>query len=332
MSQPSNLGVVLPTRNSMTLLPAHLSTMKSWLDIVDEIIVIDSFSTDGTLNLLKRELPEKKARFLTHPPGLYESWNYGIRQMTTKYCYISTVGDTIQRDWLAQLQAIAESLQADVVISKPKFLMANGQPAKDLQLPIDDIIGTLKLNAPTALMPLQVLVFAIAHADACLLGSSASNLYRTAILQQHPFPTDYGLGGDAKWGVLHACDARWAVLTECVTTFLLHQVQHDHVALSAWDTVQSASDLAHTAIKRLIDDGRVTKKVLMESGALAVLDAFVKYDQDRCRLNQLRRGQWPWFTNPTALLLRCRRNSQRQRLEQAKRQALQRQTTNEIML
>ena len=325
MIQTANLAVLLPTRNSMALLPAHLSTMKYWLDLVEEIIVVDSFSTDGTLDLLRRELPEGKVRFFTNPPGLYESWNHGIRQMTTKYCYISTVGDQIQRSGLERLRAVAESLRADVVISKPEFLTANGQPAKDLQLPIDDIIGTLKLNTPTALMPLQMLIFAVAHANACLLGSSASNLYRTAILQQHPFPTDHGLGGDAKWGVLHACDVRWAVLTERVTTFLLHPVQHDHAALGAWDTVQSASDLARNVIKKLIDDGRFTEKILMKSGVLAVLDAFVQYDQDRCRLNQLRRGRWPWFANPAAWPLRWRRQSRRQRLEQTKRQALQRQ-------
>ena len=329
MSQTSNLGVVLPTRNSMALLPAHLSAMKPWLDIVDEIIVIDSFSTDGTLDLLRRELPEKKMRFLTHPPGLYESWNYGISQLTTKWCYISTVGETIQCGGLERLQSVAESFNADVVISKPEFHDSSDRSMKDISLPIDDIIDTLKLNSPSILTPLQTLVFAIAHADACLLGSSASNLFRTAVLQKHRFPIDHGLGGDAKWGILHAGDVRWAVLTECITTYLLHPVQHDRTALHAWNTAQPASDLARTTIKKLIDEGRFTKKVLIESGVLAVLDAFIQYDQDRCLLNQLRRGRWPWFVVPMAWHLRWRRQSCRQRLEQAKRQALERQISHQ---
>lgn len=327
MSQTDSLGVLLPTRDSMALLPLHLSAMQPWLDLAEEIIVVDSFSTDDTLELLRRELPEKKTRFYNHPRGLYQSWNYGIRQMTAKYCYISTVGETIQREGLENLRAAAESLRADVIISKPVFCYADGRPAKDLSLPIDDIIDTLKLRAPSALEPLQVLVFAIAHADAAMLGSSASDLYRTRVLQQHPFPTDHALAGDAKWGVLHACDVRWAVLTERVATYLQHPLQHDRAAVEAWAAVQPASDLARGVVERLLDEGRFTKAVLTNSGVLAVLDAFVRYDEDRCRLNQLRHGRWPWFANPAAWPLRWRRQSCRYRLEQAKLEALRRHAT-----
>jgi hypothetical protein len=34
-----------------------------------------------------------------------------------------------------------------------------------------------------------------------LLGSSASNLYRTSLLQSHPFPSDFGHCGDTAWGI-----------------------------------------------------------------------------------------------------------------------------------
>jgi len=42
-----------------------------------------------------------------------------------------------------------------------------------------------------------------------LLGSSASNHYRTAFLQKHPFPTDFGHCGDTAWESLSLLSLRW---------------------------------------------------------------------------------------------------------------------------
>src|SRR5207248_6943191 len=46
------IGVVVPTRNSASLAPEHLETMRPWLDQVEQVVVVDSFSKDGTVQLL----------------------------------------------------------------------------------------------------------------------------------------------------------------------------------------------------------------------------------------------------------------------------------------
>src|SRR5579862_7515073 len=94
------IGVLLPSRNSMTLLPRHFETMKPWLDDVEEIVVVDSDSDDGTVEFLHRALRGRNVRFLHHSPGLYQSWNHGIEHVTSPYCYISTIGDSITREGL----------------------------------------------------------------------------------------------------------------------------------------------------------------------------------------------------------------------------------------
>jgi glycosyltransferase involved in cell wall biosynthesis len=43
------LGVVIPTKNSMPYLPSHLEAMREWQDLAEEIVVVDSFSTDGSV-------------------------------------------------------------------------------------------------------------------------------------------------------------------------------------------------------------------------------------------------------------------------------------------
>ena len=56
-----------------------------------------------------------------------------------------------------------------------------------------------------------------------ILGSSASNLYRTQCLKERPFPTDFGTSGDGGWGILNAFDVKIAVTPRCFSTFRHHQ-------------------------------------------------------------------------------------------------------------
>jgi len=91
------LGVLIPTKDSMAHLPGHVENIRQWQDLVEEIVVVDSFSKDGTLAYLKSHLSHPRLRFLTHPPGLYESWNHGIAHINASCTYIATIGDTITR-------------------------------------------------------------------------------------------------------------------------------------------------------------------------------------------------------------------------------------------
>ena len=100
--------------------------MKTWMDLAQELIVVDSYSTDGTFELLQAELRHPRLSLLQCPPGLYQSWNQGISRVQSKYSYVSTIGDTITREGLEHLTATAEALGSDVVISPPKFFTPDG--------------------------------------------------------------------------------------------------------------------------------------------------------------------------------------------------------------
>src|ERR1700677_5385487 len=157
------LGVVIPTKNSLPYLPAHLAGLRPWLDLAEEIVVVDSFSTDGTVEFLRENLKHPRTAFFSHPPGLYASWNHGIQQVSAKYVYIATTGDVITREGITRLVEAAGTLNCDVVISKPRFQDLQGQ-AVEITWPIDDIIETLDIRAPRRLDKLEALVFAVAHA------------------------------------------------------------------------------------------------------------------------------------------------------------------------
>src|SRR5689334_10733893 len=112
---------MMPTLNCAALLPAHLASVQEWADLVEEIVVVDSDSTDGTLDYIQMHLRHPNVRLLRHPRGLYQSWNFGIRNITKKYTYISTVGDSMTRDGLLRLHKVAETAEFDAVVSKPNF-------------------------------------------------------------------------------------------------------------------------------------------------------------------------------------------------------------------
>jgi len=61
------VGVLIPTRNSMAFLPHHVKTMRRWLDLAQEIVVVDSESSDGTVEYLRTKLPADRTRFFMRP-------------------------------------------------------------------------------------------------------------------------------------------------------------------------------------------------------------------------------------------------------------------------
>jgi hypothetical protein len=316
------LGVVIPTKNSMPYLPAHLEAMRAWQDLAREIVVVDSFSTDGSVDFIKARPSHPNLRFLSHPPGLYQSWNLGITNITQTFVYLSTTGDTITRDGLEQLVSAAESLEADVVISKPRFVARDGVPAGDVQWPIDDIIATLNITAPRKLTKLESVVFAMAHATGALLGSSASNLYRTRMLQRLPFPTDFGTGGDGAWGLLHAPEVAWAVMPGSFSTFLIHPTNASDDEKHSWRTARRPDQVLRAAMESWRNSGIVNDPESRDIGWEETLGALTSFLDAKAAFDQNRHGSVPWVVNPRAWQNRLERGRSARRLDELKRRAL----------
>ena len=188
--------------------------------------------------------------YLTHPPGLYQSWNFGIQNVRAKYVYISTVGDSITRPGLEHLLEVAEEFQSDVVVSKPHFINAAGEPAPDSPWLIDLIVDRLKIRQPRLLTLTEQFLFTVTNLWCALLGSSASNLYRADCLKKRPFPVEFGTAGDGAWGVENIFDIKIAVTPERFSNFRQHEKAY---SLSDYHVESLASKLfllAQTVVAR----------------------------------------------------------------------------------
>ncbi len=201
----------------------HLEAMEQWIDLAHEIIVVDSRSTDGTLDLIRRRLSHPNVNIIERDRGLYASWNEGIAATTGDWIYVSTAGDTIERDQLLRLRRCGEASRADVVISPCTFVNEAGLalPAKARRNPrLHQEIGG---HDPVLLPPPVVRHLAFRSAGThALLGSCASDLFRGDFLRARPFPLDYGTHGDTAWTLRHAHEMHLCVVPEVGSTFCIH--------------------------------------------------------------------------------------------------------------
>lgn len=217
------VSIVSPVRNCAGAMPAHAAHLRSLAGIVEEIIVVDSYSEDGTVDCLKRELDGLDVTFLDHPPGLYQSWNHGISAATGKYCTIATVGDPLPVESLRRLTETIVKFRADAVISAPVMLDAGGKPSSR-RWPIHQIIEEAGMSRPRLIEPAAWIAMNLGFFPASLLSSSAGNLYSTGFLQANPFPDGFGHAGDCVWALEMGSKARWVIDPLVKSYFWVHPV------------------------------------------------------------------------------------------------------------
>ncbi|MDB6066920.1 MAG: hypothetical protein JWR26_3128 [Pedosphaera sp.] len=316
------ISVLMPTLNSAALLPRHLKSMDPWLDLVEEVVVVDSHSQDATVQMIQSALRHPRLRIISHPKGLYQSWNHGIRQLGSKYCYVSTVGDSITRAGLEELHRVAEAFQCDVVISKPRFIDKDDRELPEAPWPIDDLFAHFPDTGPALFEGLDLYFFALANCTGAILGSSASNLYRTPCLQERPFSTEYGTAGDGAWGLANALDVRLGAVRERVSTFRYHPKAY----LDSDYAVAALNDKLYALACRTFACRAGQSRQFQADAAQLKIDEVMQIAGERLacqkRLEDYRGKKWPWVLNPGAWLARFERASQVRRLATLKQSVL----------
>lgn len=214
----------------MAGLPEHAAHLQSLASVAEEVIVVDSNSHDGTPDYLKKALAGFHVRFLDHPPGLYPSWNHAISEASQPYVTIATVGDTLPASSLSRLVETMERFNADVVVSPPTVL-GKGRETLLKKFAIHDLVDSSGIFDATEIPGLVWLLYFIFYMPSSLLCSSASNLYRTRLLQEHPFPVDYGHAGDSAWSLQMSLKARWVIDPKVESYFWEHAPSPHKVTL-----------------------------------------------------------------------------------------------------
>jgi Glycosyl transferase family 2 len=303
------ISVIIPTRNAGALMPGHLASMRRWIDLAQEVVVVDSGSTDGTVELLRKGLKHPCVRFLNHPPGIYQSWNFAINQANAEACYISTVGETITPEGLQHLAEVLQETRCDAVISRPEFVDVEGGLIAAPQWPIDDILATLRPQRPLVLEGASLFFFTLLNYANAILGSSASNLYRTRTLQRRPFPLDYGTVGDGAWCLRNCFDVRIAVTPERSSTFREHPKSYAPSEYAVEGLTQKLFDLVERTYRQHLQAHPEFLATAADLQIERVLDLLQQQRQAQARLEAARASSWPWVLNRLAWRARAQRNA-----------------------
>ncbi len=307
MKPDLDIGVVVPTRNSMPHIRDHVEALNQWIGRVKEVVVVDSQSVDGTVDYIRENLLHSNLVIIDHPPGLYESWNMAIRRVKSKYTYIATVNDFMPIQSIIRLYQEAERLSADVAVSAPRIVVES-RKAKCHKWPIHRFLETSGIDESYRMSPLEVLVWNFVDLPGTLIGSSASNIYRTIKLQTRPFSADYGHAGDSAWALNSSLDSQWVVVPRVDSVFWYHgggnsegrrgRKSRSKLYSLAIDQIHQFSDTSDlkASERELLNSLRVMGR-LWEQREGAVLEYL-----------ELRDRMFPWFFIPRAWEIRSRRN------------------------
>lgn len=223
--------VVLPTLNCKDKLIKHLDGIESWLPDVAQIIAIDSQSNDGTLELLKERLLPYEAEIVSAERGLYQCWNKAAQLASQPYLYYSTICDIITRDGIVELADIIEKNKLDVVISPPIIVSGDGRIDKKIKWPIHYVEKYLEYTNGLAIFGKNDMEFLVTlFLPASIIGSSASNLYRSEVIKSNPFPLHVGTVGDSFWALQNLPSLRVGIAEKAYATFCW-----DGVRNGTWD-------------------------------------------------------------------------------------------------
>ena len=315
MNTPLPVGILIPTRNAAVLWRDHLPQLQQVLDVAEEVVVVDSESSDGTVEMFRSGLRHPRLRFFAQPPGLYASWNFGLSQIRARHSYIATAGDTTTPAGLRRLCELATQFEADVMLSVPGFLNDAGTPQPTKRWPLHDLLDDLKITAPAAMTRSQGFIACVLQGASGIMGSSASNLYRTSVLQARPFATDFGHIGDTAWGAANAIGVRFAVTPEVCANFVLHEKAR---TLSTEEHI-SIEDRLLAIARRSLQEALASGSVPPDAAALEnVFDRFAALRRDfrpaKDAYDTGRKQNPLWILQPSVWRARRERNRIRRAL------------------
>lgn len=140
MTTAPTIRCVVPTLNSATTLDATLLSLSSQQTSNIEIIVADSGSTDGTLEICKRW----QVRVIYVPPGnMYRAVNAGLRGGDSEWMAYLNSDDWIYPDSFDRLIECGEATNADVIYGNCDYSDGQGR-----------FVYSLAAAQPSQLLPL----------------------------------------------------------------------------------------------------------------------------------------------------------------------------------
>lgn len=124
------VSVVVPNWNGRGFLPACLGSLRRVRQPAIEVIVVDNGSTDGSVDVIRREYPDVRLVTLTENHGFARANNAGF--LVSRAPYVATLNNDAEGEpeWLGALVEAAEG-DARIGMCAPKILSVEARDVID---------------------------------------------------------------------------------------------------------------------------------------------------------------------------------------------------------
>lgn len=222
------VSIILLTRNSMAFLKQRVESIRRQTMTDFEVIVVDTDSTDGTLEYLK-SWSAKDTRVSIHssPPGVYCAINCGITLAKGEYIYIATSDDTMREDALEKMvKVLVEHPDCDICDTKLCQIDENDRILRYGDEEFLDCSGHLLFDRAVECVREYPLDFLMHCGGKTVYISLTQILIRKTLFDKTGlFPENYGPSADYKWGMLAALNSKVYYLPEELATWRMREGQ-----------------------------------------------------------------------------------------------------------
>lgn len=204
MNSP-RVTICVPNLNTLPYLPERMATIQAQTFIDWELLVYDSYSTDGAWEYFTEYAAKESRMTCWQGPreGTPGSWTPCIQKARGEYVYIATSDDTMAEDCLEKMvKALDENRDCDLAHCSIRIIDENGEPGFDWWSEhslFAKSSGNLFLQPHKRIAPFDGVL--------CLLGdniyTSVTQLLirRTLFDKIGFFQKDFGAAGDFHWNL-----------------------------------------------------------------------------------------------------------------------------------
>ena len=219
------ISILLPSLNTFSFLEERLKTILNQTLDDWELIIVDSYSDDGSWELLQTYASRDSRIYASQAPreGVYAGINRCLSQARGEYVYIATSDDTMTFDCLEKMVAALESQPTcDIAHCCLNIIDETGQLTKKQWNTWDKtkFFGEHINHQHIRLAPYDGILY-------CALGTLYSSLTQLLIRRKvfeeiGNFRTDFGSHGDFEWGIRAGLTANTVHVPHYLATWRLH--------------------------------------------------------------------------------------------------------------
>lgn len=222
------ISILVPNYNNARYLPERFDTILAQTFSEFEVIVCDSYSTDGAWEIIcgyaKRD--SRIRAYQVPKQGVYAGWNECVKRARGSYVYMATSDDTMAPDCLHRLiQMLEHHPDCGLAMCGLEIIDMDGNPVQSdhnwRSFPAAKFYMSTFDKRHIRRAPLDGVLAATLH---CVWHSATQILVRSSVYERHGvYRTDLGSIADYEWNTRVAMHENVVYIPDVLATLRVHE-------------------------------------------------------------------------------------------------------------